>query len=76
MREAELLSKDVSGRDQVLLERLRMRARNIAKGSLDAPIWGANRNRVFIWLESIMQDIHAAPRRVPHALPLVLGCVQ
>eukprot|EP00966_Prymnesium_polylepis_P238874 5524219-Prymnesium_polylepis.1 len=56
MRESELLSKDTTGKDLAVLERLRAGARDIAQGSLDATTWGDNKNRVFAWLESIMQD--------------------
>uniref|UniRef100_A0A7S3C5N6 Tubulin--tyrosine ligase-like protein 9 n=1 Tax=Haptolina ericina TaxID=156174 RepID=A0A7S3C5N6_9EUKA len=64
MREAQLLVGNHADKEAAFLQHLRDSARGVAQGSLDADIWGTNKSRVFMWLETIMQDIAAAPRRV------------
>jgi hypothetical protein len=65
MREAALLTGEHAAKERMVLEQLRTSAQRVARGSLNAATWGTNKSRVFSWLESIMRDIAAAPRRAP-----------
>ena len=69
MREEEALKEDESGEETRWLKRLRDRAQQVAKGSLDAVTWGPHRSNTFNWLEGVFRDIKAAPRRTALRCP-------
>jgi hypothetical protein len=69
MKEEEALKEDTSGEETRWLKRLRDRAQQVAKGSLDAVTWGPHRSNTFNWLEGVFRDIKAAPRRTALRCP-------
>ena len=69
MKEEEALKEDTSGEEKKWLNRLRDRAQQVAKGSLDAVTWGPHRSNTFNWLEGVFRDIKAAPRRTALRCP-------
>ena len=69
MREEEALREDTTGEETRWLKRLRDRAQQVAKSSLDAVTWGPHRSNTFNWLEGVFRDIKAAPRRTALRCP-------
>jgi len=69
MREGEALREDTTGEETRWLKRLRDRAQQVAKSSLDAVTWGPHRSNTFNWLEGVFRDIKAAPRRTALRCP-------